>query len=151
MGPEYTPAGIDVFLIMALFWFCGQSSSVCLETSTMTLVFTVPCYAHDRLSECPSPGTKLVLRYALNTTTLLEECITDVPRSETHLISLEHGHISRTGVEIQSPANWTVLRTAELGNNTMLRKDPLPGSSRLRVLKAFFTRVETPLREYGRS
>ena len=109
MGPEYTPAGIGVFLIMALFWLCGQSSSVCLETSTMTLVFTVPCYARDRL-----PGTKLVLRHALNTTTLLAECIIVVPRSETHRISLEHGQINRTGVEIQSPANQTVLRNAGL-------------------------------------
>lgn len=114
MGPEYTPAGIGVFLIMALFWLCGQSSSVCLETSTMTLMFTVPCYTRDRLSECPSPGTKLVLRHALNTTTLLAECIIDVPRSETHRISLEHGQIRRTVVEIQSPANQTVLRTAGL-------------------------------------
>lgn len=72
-----------MFVIIALFWLCGQSSSVCLETSTMTLVFTVPCYAHDRLSECPSPGTKLVLRHALNIETLLAEWITDVPRSET--------------------------------------------------------------------
>lgn len=80
----------------------------------MTLVFTVPCYTRDRLSECPSPGTKLVLWHALNTTTLLAECIIDVPISETHLISLEHGQIRRTVVEIQSPANQTVLRTAGL-------------------------------------
>lgn len=140
-----------MFVIMALFWCCGQSSSVCLETSTMPLVFMVPCYAHDRLSECPSPGTKLVLRHALSTVTMLAECITDVPRSETHRISLEHGQVSRTGVESQSPANRTVLRTTGPGNNTKLHKDPLPGSPRLRVLKAFFTRVETPLREHGRS